>query len=234
MEIPADNDWHFAASLYLWGAGIGGKTTNGGDVDIGFSDILDNLDMTYMGTFEARTGKWLLAADVVYLSVSAGNNGDIKTPLGDIAKSSSLDETNWVITPIVGYNLVDDSRWSLDVLGGARYYSLDATIELKASGSGPLNTAPQYKLSDSDHVLDAIVGVKGRVNIAQSWYLPYYVDIGGGDTNLTWQVFGGVGYQFNQLSVNAGYRYLEWNFKDSVALDNQSISGPLLGMRYQF
>jgi hypothetical protein len=231
-ETPTDNDWHFGASLYFWGAGIGGETTNGGDIDIGFNDILENLDMTYMGTFEARQGKWLLMTDVIYMDVSAGNHGDIKTPLGDIAKSSSIEQANWIITPVVGYNLIDDSKWSLDVVGGARYLSMDVTVKLKATG--PLNTTRKYETSDSGDVLDAIVGVRGRVNLAQNWYLPYYADIGGGDSDWTRQIFAGVGYQFNQLSVNAGYRYLEWSFKDSDVLDNQNISGPLIGMRYQF
>lgn len=230
---PTDNNWQFTGSIYLWGAGMGGKTENGGDIDISFNDILKNLDMTLMGTLEARKDKWLFATDVIYMAISAGNDGDVKTPLGDIATSSSIDNTDWIITPIVGYNLVDDSKWSLDVVGGARYLDMDATLKLKATG--PLNTPRQYETSDSGHVLDAIVGVKGRLNVANSnVFLPYYVDVGSGDSNMTWQVFAGVGYQVNQLSMSAGYRYLEWAFKSNDVFDYLSISGPLLGMQYQF
>ncbi len=34
--------WEFGAEIYFWGASMGGTTTAGDDIDIPFSDILDN------------------------------------------------------------------------------------------------------------------------------------------------------------------------------------------------
>ena len=48
-------------------ATIGNVTT---DVDASFSDILDNLDIGGMGTFQHRRGKWSFFVDVAYLKIS--------------------------------------------------------------------------------------------------------------------------------------------------------------------
>jgi hypothetical protein len=39
----------------------------------------------------------------------------------------------------------------------------------------------------------------------EHWYLPYYADIGTGDSDLTWQLFGGIGYMFNWGDIKLGY-----------------------------
>ena len=69
-EIDVDSDqWKISASVYLFGAEINGTTNTGGDIHLPFSDLIKNLNMTYMGTFEARKGDepWSLFADIIYL-----------------------------------------------------------------------------------------------------------------------------------------------------------------------
>ena len=51
-----------------------------------------------------------------------------------------------------------------------------------------------------------------HVKLSDKWFLPLQCDVGTGDTHLTWQVFGAVGYKFNNLDLVAGYRHLEWDF----------------------
>jgi opacity protein-like surface antigen len=83
--------------------------------------------------------------------------------------------------------------------------------------------------------LDGIVGARGDVSIDENWHLPYYVDIGTGDSDLTWQVMAGVGYRINQsVDVGVTYRYIEWQFDDSALLNDLNFSGPLIGARFRF
>ena len=62
--------------------------------------------------------------------------------------------------------------------------------------------------------------------------------MGTGDTDLSWQVFGGVGYKFNNLDLVAGYRHLEFDFvsgdEAGDLLNDIYISGPMVGIRYFF
>ena len=57
----AGDDWRYDASLYLWGAGVGGETASrrnpGGssDIDVGFDTVLNNLNMAFMGAFSWTT-----------------------------------------------------------------------------------------------------------------------------------------------------------------------------------
>jgi len=53
-ETALGDDWRYSASIYLWGAGIKGETAAGSVVDIGFDTLISNLNMAFMGAFEAR------------------------------------------------------------------------------------------------------------------------------------------------------------------------------------
>ncbi len=68
-----EDAWQFDGAVYLWGAGIGGTTTAGDDIDVSFSDLLRNLDLAFMGTLDAHKGKWSLIADVIYFDVSGSD-----------------------------------------------------------------------------------------------------------------------------------------------------------------
>lgn len=94
----------------------------------------------------------------------------------------------------------------MDIIAGARYFYLRENLGLKINIAS-LNVFDR-SVTVSDHVWDAIVGVKGHVNLDAKWYLPYNVDIGAGDSDLTLQAMAGVGYRFDWGDVLLTYRYL--------------------------
>jgi len=214
--IAQEADWEFGVEIYLWGASVGGETGSGSDLNVDFEDLVEDLNLGFMGVFGAQKGKWSFLADVIYLDVE----GD--TTVGPGVKLD-LELTGWVVTPAVGYNLVETERGRLDILGGARYLYLDTDLRL-GSDSFP----------DSGSFWDGIVGVRGAVNLTEKWYLPYYLDIGTGESDLTWQALGGVGYKFNKFDVVVAYRYLYWDFKDGDQLDDLNFHGPYVGFKFVF
>ena len=90
--------------------------------------------------------------------------------------------------------------------------------------------------SGSPGFWDGIVGAIGHIKVNEKWYLPFQGDVVIDDTDLTWQVFGGVGYKFNNLNLVAGYHHLEYDFDSSdkagYLLNDLYISGPMVGIRY--
>jgi len=68
----------------------------------------------------------------------------------------------------------------------------------------------------------------------EHWYLPYYADIGTGDSDLTWQLFGGIGYMFNWGDIKLGYRYLKYDQDDDKLLQDFTFDGFLLGVGFRF
>lgn len=227
--------------IYLWGATIDATTQTGGDIDISFNDIIDNLDMTFMGTFGAHKGKWSLLADTIYMDLSQSDGGSETIPiLGgrfDVTRTVDvdIDMKAWITSLGAGYNVVDNERATLDLVGGARYFWLDVETKLNLSRKGEfLQTSRKKKVSDSDHVWDGIVGVRGEYKINDKWSMPYYADVGTGQSDLTWQAMAGIGYNFKWGDVLLAYRYLDYNFDSDFLLDDMNISGPALGARFRF
>ena len=232
-ESAPGSGWKYTADIYLYAAGVGGQTKSGGDVDIGFGTLVKDLDMGFMGRFGARKGKWSLKADVIYLDVSQDNSGQLTFPGNiNVATYSTVELKGWIVTPYAGYNLVDTEKGSLDVIAGARYLYLKASLDLTAVALG---TAGYARISDSGSVWNGIGGVQGRLNLAPRWYVPYYADVGTGQSKLTWQLFAGVGYQFKSFDAIAGYRYMDWRSKSSASVfEDLNLSGPLVGVKFAF
>ena len=229
------DDWEYSASVYMWMPSMKGETNFGADFDIDFGTLLDNLKMTFMGAFEARNGDWSLFTDVVYLNVGASKSATVTGdgPFGLYkGRDINIALKTWIITLAGGYNIVDSEKSRLDIIAGTRYFYVDLNLGLKID-VGPVRIFDR-SVSVSNHVWDAIVGVKGHVNIDANWYLPYYFDIGAGGSDLTLQAMAGVGYKFDWGDVLLTYRYLHYDYDSDFPLANLDVSGPLLGAKFRF
>lgn len=219
-EVPAESAWEYSASVYMWLASISGETAAEGDVDVPFSDILDNLDMTFMGMFRAEKEQWGLEADVIYLNV--GSSIDDNVLINDFSLKT------WIVTPMLTYKIVDADGLNLNILAGGRYLYMQPSI------TGVLGV----ERGTSGNLWDGVVGLKGTYDINENWFMPFHFDIGTGDTDMTWQAFAGVGYKYENFDVIAGYRHLEWNFEDGQpggeVLNDLAIDGPMIGVKFRF
>ncbi len=215
-ESATSEEWKFAAELYFWGASIGGETATGSDIDTDLDDILDSLEFAFMGSAGVRKGKWSLFADVIYLNVE--DSGSIAPGV-----DASVELTNWVVTPFAAYTVMDTQKGSLSLLGGARYLYLKADL-----GIGP------YRGDDSGSIWDGIIGVRGDLNLSENWFLFGYLDIGTGESDMTWQGLGGLGHRFKWFDLVAAYRYLSWDFDDDTLIGDLEIHGPALGIKMPF
>ena len=201
-DPATSDDWQFNAGLYLWGAGLNGETSAGSDFDISFGDLINNLNMAFMGNFEARKSKWSLAADVIYLNVGAGGGGRVpveEAPGVSVKVGADVKLRAWVLGFTGGYNLWQSERGTLDVIAGARHLEVKVNLDA-AERLGPF--AKQQETTAGGNVWDAVIGVKGDINLTDKWYAPYYLDVGTGDSDFTWQIVAGVGYRFDWGDVN--------------------------------
>jgi hypothetical protein len=141
-----------------------------------------------------------------------------------------MDITGWVWTLGGSYSVWRNDKSHLDLLAGARLLSLDT--EVKLTGGGPLQR--DRNLSESVDLWDGILGAKGRLALNDDWFLPYYVDVGTGDTDLTWQAMTGVGYEFDWGEVSLTYRYLEYDQGSEGLLQDLGFGGVKLGVGFRF
>jgi hypothetical protein len=233
-DSGAGDDWQLAAILYMWAPGINGSTAGGSEFDVSFDTLISNLNMTFMGAVEARKGPWSLLGDVIYLNAGGDGGGQVPVVAAPgVAADVQVDvkTRSWILNLIGGYNIWQSEQGSLDALLGARYLEMKVDFGLDLA-LGPFAISRQR--SPQDTVVDGVMGVKGYLNINPKWYVPFYLDAGTGESELTWQASAGIAYRFNWGDVSLQYRHLAWEFASGDRLNDLSVSGPLLAAKFVF
>ena len=231
-----NDEWQFAGAIYLWGSGIGGDTVRGTEVDVSFSDLMDNLEIGAMGAFAARKNNWSVLVDVIYMALGANNTTDLTVPVGPIpvpvTTSTNVDVDALFVALAGGYNLYSDDKSTLDVIFGARNLDLKVDMFLELESLGP---GQSRRIKDSLTSFDGFIGLKGQASLNDKWYLRYYVDYGAGDSDSTWQASAGVGYRAgDRVDVALVYRHLEWDFDSTRLVDDMNFDGPALGVIFRW
>lgn len=244
-------DWKFRAVLYGWFPTVSGASshTSGAGVtaDLNAEDYLDHLRFAFMGTVDARKDRWGVMSDYIYLDFDADKGAtrslSLSGPLGQIALPAdayagvNLRLRGWAWSLLGSYALVDRPGYEMHLLGGTRYLKVNTTVDWRLTGNlGGLPTFATSGASTSKtDVWDAIVGAKGRYRFGDQgrWFLPYYLDVGTGQSDRTWQAMGGIGYSFSWGEVFAAYRHLDYRF-DSGGMKDLSFSGPGVGLGFRW
>ena len=245
-ETP--DEWRYGATIYVWLPDIGGTTafpagSGGSSVEVTASDILNALNFAFMGAFQAQKGRWGLATDVNYLDLSASTKRSRDLTVNGVDMSAvtakaDLGITGWVWTTVGSYRVVDHPDYTMDVVAGARLLNLSE--DLKWSFTGDLGDPPvidQSGKSDvTDNIWDGVIGVKGRATFGaeKKWFVPYYFDIGTGDSDLTWLGMVGAGYSFEWGDVLGVWRYLDYEMSSKDAIQDAYFSGPAIGVTFHF
>lgn len=237
-DSSATDEWEFEGKLYVWLPDIDVGLQNGGEIEIPLHTILSDLKGLFMGGAGAKKGKWSFKADAIYFNLETDESVLKSIPFGlrdrhtlGVGLTADVTMKAWIVTPTVGYNLIDTKKGSLNLIGGARYLWIDVPIDLTTT-EGPITQSDSVSPSGSNW--DGIVGVRGQVNLAPKWYAQYYLDGGVGESKSTWQGYAGVGYRFSKVDAVAGYRYLDYEFEDSSGFHDLTVNGPQIGFKWVF
>jgi hypothetical protein len=245
----APNDWAWNATLYLWLPSMEGETAfppsgGGPSIDITADQVLDSLNLVFMGAIEGSKGPWGLATDLVYIDFGASKKGTRDFGIGHVDIPATvnadlhLDVTGWLWTLTGSHALIDHDKLTLNALAGARM--LDLREHLGWALNGDLSSLPiierEGSSSASKTQWDAIVGVKGRAMFGakRSWYVPYYLDVGTGESNFTWQGVVGLGYSFGSVDVLGAWRYVDYDLGDNTPIKSLNFNGPAVGVTFHF
>ena len=248
MAQTAADDWQFRGMIYGYLPTIGGSTAFpagvGSDVSVDAKKILNNLKFTFMGSLEAQKGSWGAFTDILYLNVGGSKSGNRDLTIGGadlpagITANASLDIKGTVWTLGGNYRVVATPEASFDVFAGARLLSVNEKLGWEFSGNvgpivGPGQTGNSSAKLDN---WDGIVGAKGRWNFGanREWFVPYYLDVGTGDSKRTWQAVAGVGCGFSWGEVIAAWRYLGYDFKPGQKIEELNFNGPVIGVAFRW
>lgn len=243
-ESSASADkWQYEFTIYGWLPSIDGTVKydipgTGGSVGVDASDILDALEFTFMGLFQARKNKLSFGVDFIYADFSNSRSTNINFSPGPgpgvpLSVSAGIGLEALAVTGTVGYDVVQTTKARMALIGGVRY--LDVSTDLDITVNGPLPpTPPPAHLSGSKDFWDGIVGLKGVYMLTPNWYIPYYADIGAGDSKLTYQLYAGIGYMFSWGDIKLGYRYVEYKQDDDKLVQDLQLYGPQVGIGFRF
>jgi hypothetical protein len=213
-----------------------GATTIEADADT----LLRNLEFGFMGSFEATKGRWGAFTDVMVFDVANSRTGTgtltvsgIALPPGVSAQASlDIETTVWTLAGL--YRAVDTPEAAVDVLAGGRMLELRTELGWDFSHAfGPFVGPGRSGSSEARRTnWDAIVGVKGRLRFGgeRRWFVPYYVDVGAGQSDRTWQATAGLGYAFDWGEAVIAWRHLDYRFAASDRMQDLAFDGPAVGV----
>ena len=245
---PADA-WRTSLILYAYLPSIDGALAfpNAGNpaVKVDASQILDSLNFAFMGTLDVTNGRWGVFTDLLYMDVSGSASKTRDFAVGNAAIPASvtadldlkLTGAGWTLAG--QYRVASDPALTVDALAGARYFAIKPTLSWGFNGdigSLPVGGRRDGSTSIKEYNWDGIVGVKGTYAFGsgREWKLPFYADVGTGQSDLTWQLAGGLGYSFKWGDVLAMWRYLDYKFKSDSKIEDMSFNGPMLGVRFNW
>lgn len=223
-----DSGWSSAATLNLWlpdtTASIG---TEFGSVDTEASigDVLENLDMVFMGSFVTWRDRLVLLADLLYLDLSAERD----TPFAVFGGA----EANVQATVASGYALyrvTSDPAVALDIGAGLRAFDIDVDLRLTPG------IAAGRTQSLGGNWADPVLAARLTAPLDEDWSILGFADWGGsGGGDQSWQILGVVQYDFNERwSTEIGYRFMAIDKE----LDGQDVSldlgGPIVAFGLRF
>ncbi|WP_309496808.1 hypothetical protein [Sulfurovum sp.] len=185
-------------------------------------NAIDSLDSVFMGSYSLRKNEWSFLADMIYLKMSGNTQGlNPNVHLG-------LELTAKLYSFYGGYNVSKTDKNSVDVIAGMRYLGLG--LDVSRSGGIIANGSIS---ADVDNY-DAVIGVQGKYTIDNHWYIPYQVDIGTGDTDLTWQANLSIAYKLSWGDIIGTYRYIHYEQDDSLLIEDFDLYGPKIGVVFHF
>jgi hypothetical protein len=263
MAAEAEDGWQFRLTPYIWLPTIDGSlkyelpSGAGGnpEISVGPTDWLDLLNSGLLLSGSATKGRFSLYSDVLYLSMTSKNDGRvlsvddtitvpgtrIPVPISadlNLNTRTDLDGLAWTIAG--GYQLAASETSSVSAFVGARYFGVDVksswdlTAEISIPGTGAILPAQGQVSSDVD-LWDAIVGVQGAFDLGEgNWSALYYLDVGAGDSDLTWNAVAGVLRAYGWGELLLAYRHLEYDQASNKLLQDFSFSGPGIGARFSF
>lgn len=223
-----DDGWHIKVSPYLWFAGFHGTVgAFGRDISVHATpgDLLSHFRFGLMGLTEVRKKRVLLAGDLIW--VRLGDNKALPFPnLSEI--NADMKGGEFLLTPEVGYRVIDQDKIKVDGLAGFRYWHFYQSVSFSPSLLG-------RNFSSSQNWVDPIVGGRIQGIVSPKVVVNILGDVGGWGTGsqLEYQIVGVLGYKIKPAwTLQAGYRYLDVDYRSGGTLIDIATDGAVIGVTW--
>ncbi|MFZ9038954.1 MAG: hypothetical protein ACO3DT_12935 [Gammaproteobacteria bacterium] len=240
VTLPvAAEDTSTDLGIYLFATAIEGEAqirNVSSDVDVGFDDIVDNLDLGYMGYIEHRRDKWSFIGDLAYLKLAA-DDSTASDKILQVELDVELEQTS--IQGFVGYRILereyDTAGLGLDLLIGARYTRLEAGLSVEASLLGLAASADRNL--DEDWT-DTVIALRLQYVGQKGWGGTFWADVGDGSDSSSEQLMALASYRGDgNWQYFGGYRYINLEYDTGSGSSQFGVdldyTGPMFGASYR-
>ena len=160
LELPAKETappsitqiepWQFTLAVPGLMPGINGTLGVRGvnaDIDIGFDEILEHLDMMFAMRAEARKGPFGIYGEILYTGLSDG--AQINGLINNIHEQVDLT----IVDVGLSWRLVNQPRWFIDFATGTHYSNVYEKLELHSDPTLIKQTSRQFVTNISDDLV---------------------------------------------------------------------------------
>ena len=231
-------EWTIWAAPYLWGLSLDGEAQVGeavADVDVGFSEILDDINIGFMGFIDGRKGRLGYFINPIYSQLTTKEN--VEGERVDVTNDSSIlaigGYYRWIEKAVAGRNGGNTGRVVVEPYGGVRWTYL--RVEIDAKGVG--------QVDESENWLDPIIGSRFMYAWDSRWDIAFAGDVGGFGigADSTWNVHLLIGYRLKlfgrEAIIRGGYRALHQDYDTGSANSafqwDVTQEGPIAGIAIQ-
>lgn len=216
-------EWKNEVAPYVFGAAMEGRAGVGGvvaDVDMSFGDIVDDLELGFMGMYRGSNETVEVTVDTIWMGLGQSMRG----PNGALAADVDVDQ---LALEVAGGYRVDER---LTVFGGLRYNDLDLDVRTV----GPLG---DRRRSGGESWIDPLIGAHYTIPFSDAWSVALRGDVGGFGvgSDFAWQAVATARWQPTpKLGLLAAYRYISMDYDEDGFLYDMTIAGPALGVVFTF
>src|SRR6266481_8130938 len=149
-SITESEPWQFTIAAPGWIAGLDGTIGVRGvnaDINIGFDQILQHLDMIFAMRAEAQKGPFGIYGEVIYIGLS--DDAQINGMINNVHEQ--VDQT--LVDGALSWRLINQPRWSLDFAAGTHYTSVYEQLQLHSDPILIQQTSEQFVTNISDDLV---------------------------------------------------------------------------------
>ena len=235
LDKMQSDEWVTWAAPYLWGLSMDGEAQVGeaqGDVDVGFSDILDDINVGVMGFIDGRKGRLGYFINPIYSQLTTKEN--VEGERVDVTNDSSIlaigGYYRWIEKSVTGRNGENTGRVVVEPYGGVRWTYMRVEIDVKGVG----------QVDESENWLDPIIGSRFMYAWDSRWDIAFAGDVGGFGigSDSTWNMHLLLGYRLQlfgrEAILRGGYRALHQDYDtgsgNSAFQWDVTQEGPIAGV----
>jgi hypothetical protein len=220
--------WRGQIAIYGWFPGIHGTVGvlgHDAGIHVPFSDVFHSLKGIIPIAVELDKRRLVIPVDFFW--VKLGDDRGI--PFNEFGQTSvNIHLTESILTPKIGYRLINAEHFKFDALAGIRYWYVGQNLTLEPVGIGRSRSASW---------VDGLGGVRAILPLNEKASITVAGDAGAGGSNLDYQALGLLNYNFTRKwGASIGWRYLYVNYRptDHLFIFNTAMTGAVAGFSYNF